>query len=231
MIISIDGACKGNGTSECKSVGAAIVVGEELLLRTRLEEEYSSNQRGELMGLCTALQYASVHIEDGEQVFIVTDSEFIYNSVQKEWCLSWPKKGWVTSMMEPIKNQDLWSFIVTMIEAIDIDNLTMIYMKGHTIPYTKLQARKDADLLVDARADLLAFEQQPNLKKLHECITTKFNKYAILNVEKMSKYREVVARINGYEMDYNKFVEFACLNILTDLMATIKLEDFVSSKQ
>jgi ribonuclease HI len=231
MIISIDGACKGNGTPECKSVGAAIIVRDELLLRTRLEEEYSSNQRGELMGLCAALQYASAHLGNGEQLFIVTDSEFIYNSVQKEWCLSWPKKGWVTSMMEPIKNQDLWSFIVTMLEAIDIDNVTMIYMKGHTIPYTKLQARKDSGLLVDARADLLAFELEPNLQQLLSCITTKFNKYAILNADKMHKYRDVVARINGYEMDYSKFVEFACLNMLTDLMATIKLEDFVSSKQ
>ena len=227
MVISFDGACKGNGTPECMSVGACVT--DDLTFSTRTETLESTNQRGELNGAISALTKASI---TDELVYIVTDSEFIFNSINKEWCLSWPIKNWLTSMGDPIKNQDQWSQIVDILQSIDIDRITMIYIKGHVLPYTKLQAAKDLSIAIKSDAGWdIDYTLKPNIEALYNAIETKFDEYYKNNAHKVIKCYDTTVRINGYDLDAKLFKKCVCLNMITDLIAGLKLDKVVNSSK
>lgn len=224
MFISFDGACKGNGTPECMSVGACVT--DALNFEVRVETLESTNQRGELNGAIEALKKASIASED---VFIVTDSEFIFNSINKEWCLSWPKKGWLTSMGDPIKNQDQWNQIVDTLELMNMDYITMIYVKGHVLPYTKLQAQKDMGIITKVGTEWVEDHTIiPDIAALHAAVSNKFDTLNDGNCASIAKAKETMQRINGYSIPDEMFKKCVCLNIVTDLIAGLALDKVVA---
>ena len=90
MLIAIDGACKRNGEPDCFSTGVAWFITDtgDMFFKAACETQ-STSQRGELSGLLEALKYATENAAEDEDVIIVTDSEYMFNSVDKEWCLKW----------------------------------------------------------------------------------------------------------------------------------------------
>ena len=146
LLISIDGACRRNGKPDCVAAGGVFIqqFNENLdLQQTSILSNYetaSTNQRGELLALLTALDHIWVSKQDTQ---IVTDSEYLFNAMTKEWYRSWMNKNWVTATGEPVKNRDLWQEIAKAYcrcadAGIDI---TFYHIKGHCIPFGKVTAK------------------------------------------------------------------------------------------
>lgn len=101
-------------------------------------EANSTNQRGEMQALIAALQYLSKH-RCMSGAFLVTDSGFLQEAMTNRWYRNWCHNGWKTSEGQPVKNQDLWKTILSLLEGnncLDEDNVVMIKVKSHVL-YTK----------------------------------------------------------------------------------------------
>ena len=109
--IAIDGACRRNGSPDCVSAGACFILIEEAIEQSFISTSYeteSTSQRGELCGLLLALENT---VNNPTDTVIVTDSEYIFNTITKEWVARWRSTGWLTAEGTPVKNQDLWDQI------------------------------------------------------------------------------------------------------------------------
>ena len=141
MLISIDGACKRNGEPTCVSTGAAWIQTEagEFLYKCKFEHA-STSQRGELNGLTEALEYAVANAAPDEDVIIVTDSEYLFNSVTLEWSMKWERQSWCGAT-GPVKNADMWEHINELLRALG-DRVYMQWTKGHLVSYTPGNIKK-----------------------------------------------------------------------------------------
>lgn len=143
MLIATDGACRRNGEPTCVSIGVAWIMRDdgEMLFKAKFEHE-STSQRGELNGIIEALEYAVDHLEDGESLNIITDSEYMFNTIEKDWVHKWAKQAW-TGLNGPIKNQDMWEHVLGLMDNPKlIDNVFMQWTKGHLISYTPANTKK-----------------------------------------------------------------------------------------
>ena len=93
LVISIDGACRRNGKPNCVSAGGVFIMHYNNALElthTALKSNYeleSTNQRGEMLALLTAIDY----VYDSKQSSqVITDSEYLFNTMTKNWCGNWP---------------------------------------------------------------------------------------------------------------------------------------------
>lgn len=138
MMIAIDGACRRNGQPTCSSAGVAWIQTEagELLYRSRCETK-STNQRGEIFGLIEALTYAAENTTESEDIIIITDSEYLYNTVMLDWVSKWQRQNWYGAS-GPVKNPDLWQEVYSLLKKINIDeqHVFMEWTKGHLMSYS-----------------------------------------------------------------------------------------------
>lgn len=145
MLIAIDGACKRNGTPECMSCGVAWIQTEmgDMLYKARVEATKSTSQRGEINGLHEALLYAVDHAAQDEDIIIITDSEYLYNTVMLEWYIKWRVNDWVGAS-GPVKNADMWEQIYQLLTKLNspIERVFIQWTKGHIIHYTPGNVKK-----------------------------------------------------------------------------------------
>lgn len=138
MLIAVDGACKRNGLPTCSSSGVAWIQTEEgdYLFRSRFET-CSTNQRGEINGLYEALKYASEHAKEDEDIIIITDSEYLHNTVALDWVGKWARNNWIGAT-GPVKNPDMWSNVYKLLQDINLhhERVFMQWTKGHLMAYT-----------------------------------------------------------------------------------------------
>lgn len=142
MLIATDGACKRNGTPECSSVGVAWIMtdGGEMLYKAR-HETRSTSQRGEINGLIEALEYAKHHVSEEESVVIITDSEYLYNTIEKDWVHKWYAQKW-QGANGAVKNPDMWLQVVRLLDSTELEGkVFMQWTKGHLISFTKRNTR------------------------------------------------------------------------------------------
>ena len=100
-----DGACSHNGTWD-GGWGVVIVKAGEVIHQFGGGEKKTTNNRMEMTAVIEALKYMN---ENDIMGFVHTDSAYIYNAFDKGWVNNWQANGWVNSKKEPIKNQDLWT--------------------------------------------------------------------------------------------------------------------------
>lgn len=213
LIISIDGACRRNGKPNCVSAGGVFIqhFDEGLnLVQTKALSNYetkSTNQRGELVALLTALDYIWSAKQETQ---IVTDSEYLFNAMTKEWYKSWQHKGWVTAIGEPVKNRDLWQAIsqaYCRCVAAGID-ITFFHIKGHCIPFGKVTA----NTLLSKDPTGCTLLQEVHLKYGSVCDTTK--KDLLVHANELSE------RNNGFRLDSLTLRRFVVANVMADAIAT-----------
>lgn len=123
-----DGACKGNpgrGGWGCIALGAE--AGE--LWRLSGQEEYTTNNRMELMGPIAGLDEVMRRGWRGEDVHVKTDSTYVANGITK-WIGAWVKNGWVTKTGEPVKNAELWRRLLAH-QRVMGGKLKWSWVKGH----------------------------------------------------------------------------------------------------
>lgn len=213
LLISIDGACRRNGKPDCVSAGGVFIQqfdNELNLQQTSILSNYetaSTNQRGELLALLTALDYIW---SSKQSTQIVTDSEYLFNAMTKEWYKSWQHKCWVTATGEPVKNKDLWQEIASAYcrcEDAGID-IVFYHIKGHCIPFGKVTANtlltKDT---TGARLMAEVFIKYDMVSK-----TTK--------KDQLEQANTLSERNNGFKLTPDKMRQFVVANVMADAVAT-----------
>lgn len=211
LVISIDGACRRNGKPNCVSAGGVFIMqynNNLELTQTMLRSNYelnSTNQRGELLALLTALEHV---YESKQSAQIITDSEYLFNTMTKNWCGNWANKGWITSTGEPVKNKDIWLQINHAHDRCLAEGIELIFyhVKGHTIPFGKVTAQR-----------LLA--QDSSGSALYEAVKQKY--YEVKDEKDvLGKVAELSEKNNGFVPTDEILERFVVTNIIADAVAT-----------
>lgn len=212
-IIAIDGACKGNGTPNCVSAGGVLVVGKDFSV-FRVQESGSTNQRGELHALIRALEIGlHLMIGDEDELFFVTDSEYIYNTITKEWYKNWKNKGWVTASNEPVKNQDLWLRAAELLDIYEKNSyeFNFYHIKGHVIPFGKVTAHN-------------LMQKDPSCELLSKEVSKKFELEYAKAPFRVDNAKALFERNHGFEAPPERLKQFIVYNIVVDLVASLHIE-------
>ena len=122
VIIYTDGACSGNPGPGGYSA---------ILIYNGIEKEISggskdtTNNKMELMGVIEGLKI----LKEPCNVKLYSDSAYIVNSINNGWLRLWQKNNWIKSDKSKVKNIDLWSELIKLMEY---HKITFIKVKGHS---------------------------------------------------------------------------------------------------
>ena len=210
--IAIDGACRRNGKPDCIASGGVFIeqIIDKQIVSTKILSNYetkSTNQRGELLALITALDYVW---SAKQPTLIITDSEYIFNAMTKEWFVGWESRNWLTASHEPVKNSDLWRAIKHAYDRCRNDGIDIIFyhIKGHCIPFGKVTA--NTLLSKDETGMLLRNEVA---KKFDTVATT-------TRLETLAEANELSLKNNGFKLDKEVQKQFVIMNTMADAIAT-----------
>ncbi len=103
ITIFTDGAARGNPGP---GGWGAIVAGDETVTELGGREDYTTNNRMELLAVISALE----SIPHEHEMTIYTDSAYVLNGSTR-WVVGWQKNNWKTSQKEDVANRDLWERI------------------------------------------------------------------------------------------------------------------------
>jgi ribonuclease HI len=78
----------------------------------------------ELMACIVALECLS----DELPIVLYSDSRYLVDAINKNWVLSWQKKGWKKADGQPAKNPDLWKRLLKLLET---RRVMFRWVKGH----------------------------------------------------------------------------------------------------
>lgn len=118
--IYTDGACSGNPGPG--GWGVLLRYGDHEKELCGGEEE-TTNNRMEMLAVIKALEA----LKGAPKVELYTDSKYVMQGVN-EWLTGWKAKNWKTASKKPVKNQDLWERIDSLIQDHDV---TFHWVKGH----------------------------------------------------------------------------------------------------
>lgn len=87
-------------------------------------EAETTNNRMEMMAVIKALEA----LKKPSDVMLYTDSKYVLQGAT-EWLEGWKARGWKGANKKPVKNQDLWEQIDSVIQK---HNVKFIWIKGHS---------------------------------------------------------------------------------------------------
>lgn len=118
--IYTDGACKGNPGPG--GWGAFLSFGDH---EKKLfgGEQLTTNNRMELSAVIYALEALKRRCE----IQLYTDSSYVQKGIT-EWIVGWKQRGWRTADKKPVKNDDLWKKLDSLVAQHQIE---WIWVKGH----------------------------------------------------------------------------------------------------
>ena len=87
-------------------------------------ERETTNNRMELSGVIFALSA----LKEPCAVDLYTDSNYIFDAVDKGWVYTWRKNGWRKADKKPALNVDLWERLLPLL---DKHSVTWHWVKGH----------------------------------------------------------------------------------------------------
>lgn len=212
LIVAIDGACRRNGKPDCIAAGGVYAwCGDQVIgfaSSTLADYEIkSTSQRGEIKALILALEYASYNPAD--TTLIITDSEYIFNCMTKNWYESWQSKGWVTASGSPVKNQDLWEKVLCLMRNLPEGVEPVFYhIKGHCISIGKVTAER---LLNKDNSGIALYNAFA--KRYNELYTNPVKREKFVEAQELSK------KNNGYALDDYTLRRFIVFNSIADAVA------------
>ena len=118
--IFTDGACSGNPGPG--GWGVILRRGAQKREMSGGERE-TTNNRMELMAAISALEGLS----EPTKVRITTDSTYVKDGIT-HWIHAWKRNGWKTAAKKPVKNQDLWRALDSVLARHDV---AWHWVKGH----------------------------------------------------------------------------------------------------
>lgn len=211
MFISIDGSSRRNGKQNCNAAGSAYIH-DKGVITCMHEIEGSTNQRGELMGLISGLKAAIAYANDyaADDFVVVTDSEYLWNMIQKGWHYTWARNNWTGSSGDVIKNKDLIEHmhnLRTELDDMDID-IVAIHIKGHLVSLGDVTAKK----LLDA---------DPTGKMLYDAASDKYEKRKETHAHLFEHAYDVFKRNQDYMLDEETFKKLVLMNTVADYAASL----------
>ncbi|KAJ7474862.1 ribonuclease H-like domain-containing protein [Mycena latifolia] len=127
VLISIDGACAGNGTPSARA-GVGIFFGPNS--PHNVSEAISgtqTNQRAEILAATKALRKASTLLKDVftvSKIVLMTDSKYVIGAMT-EWVFAWKDNGWKNTNGGPVENKADFKELDTLIEDLAEDGLAV----------------------------------------------------------------------------------------------------------
>ena len=85
----------------------------------------TTNNRMEILAVVEAL----AALTQTCTVDVYTDSQYVRNAVEKKWIAGWQKNGWKTAAKKPVKNKDLWTRLVPLL---DKHTVSFHWVRGHS---------------------------------------------------------------------------------------------------
>lgn len=125
VVIYTDGACSGNhlkGNSP-GGWGVLFIYGDHEQTMSGGEKQ-TTNNRMEMLAVVKALEY----LQHSVKITLYTDSQYVKNGITT-WIHNWKKRGWRTAAGKPVKNQDLWMQMDTLVNK---HIITWKWVKGHS---------------------------------------------------------------------------------------------------
>lgn len=119
--IYTDGACSGNPGP---GGWAAILRYGKTEREICGGEEHTTNNRMELTAVIMALKA----LKEPCEVDLYSDSKYVVEAIEKNWAVSWRKRGWKKSDNKPALNPDLWEELLNLL---DIHKVNFVWIKGH----------------------------------------------------------------------------------------------------
>ena len=119
--IYTDGACSGNPGPG--GWGALLRYGEHEKELSGYAEE-TTNNRMEMMAVIEALKAVKHHCT----IDLYTDSTYVKDGAEK-WLEGWKAKNWKTAAKKPVKNQDLWQILDSLLTE---HSISWHWVKGHS---------------------------------------------------------------------------------------------------
>jgi ribonuclease HI len=115
-----DGACSGNPGPG--GWGALLLYGDH---RRELSggETSTTNNRMELQAVIEGVRA----LKRSVPLTIYTDSVYVMKGIT-EWIAGWKRNGWRTAAKKPVKNEDLWRELDSVLEGHDVQ---WRWVKGH----------------------------------------------------------------------------------------------------
>jgi ribonuclease HI len=213
LMIAIDGACRRNGKPDCTSSGGVFIQtydDNNVLFACdtiATHEHNSTNQRGELLALYEAIHYINKVQLD---TLIVTDSEYIFNAMTKNWYTNWINNSWLTRAGDPVKNDDIWKDIVDELNHCYAE-LTFYHVKGHCIPFGRVTA--DNLLTLDSSGG-----------ELYDRVFDRYDELAPTKEKVFNAARELSERNNGFVPTDDIFKKWVVANVVADAVATREVD-------
>ena len=121
VTIYTDGACSNNPGP---GGWGAILIYEGLKKEISGYEEQTTNNRMEMLSVIKALEL----LKEPCIVNLYSDSQYVCKGISS-WLSGWKKKNWIGSNKEPIKNQDLWQTLDSLLQR---HVVTTNWVKGHS---------------------------------------------------------------------------------------------------
>lgn len=84
----------------------------------------TTNNRMELMAAIRGIEALKTPCE----VNLYSDSKYLVDAFNQKWIDSWIAKGWKRGKNEPVKNPDLWQYLLKVMKP---HKVTFIWVKGH----------------------------------------------------------------------------------------------------
>lgn len=87
-------------------------------------DKNTTNNRMEMTAVLEALKA----LKEPCDVTIYTDSQYVCNSINNGWAVSWQKNNWIKSDKKPALNSDLWEMLLNEIGK---HTVKFVWLKGH----------------------------------------------------------------------------------------------------
>ena len=116
-----DGACRGNPG---RGGWGAILVFEGHEKELSGGEKSTTNNRMELTAAIEGLRAIKYPCE----VTLTSDSKYLVDAIEKNWLVSWKRKGWKKADGKSVLNIDLWQ---ALDEELTRHKVTFVWVKGH----------------------------------------------------------------------------------------------------
>lgn len=224
LFIAIDGACRRNGKPDCTSSGGIFVIKESDVklcgyYTDSIYEYGSTNQRGELLALLRAMEIVYKY---GISAQVVTDSEYLFNAMTKQWYKTWLSNSWLTRDGYEVKNKDIWMSIAEYANMCERDGVEVMFyhIKGHCIPFGAVTARK-------------ALEDDPTGRKLYKLVCEKFDTVADTKADLFRYASDLSIKNNGFPLPASSpiFKSWVTANVVADAIATKAVDEADSRRK
>ena len=122
VIIYTDGACSGNPGP---GGWGAILMYNETSKEISGANKDTTNNVMELTAVIEALKLLKYKCN----VKLYSDSAYVVNAFNQGWIYNWKKNNWKTASKEPVKNQELWEELYSLVQKHKVE---FIKVKGHS---------------------------------------------------------------------------------------------------